>query len=597
MYNNMKIKIEREANQMDIGTVYTQWATNRYFDDDTRKELESIAGNNSEIRDRFYKELDFGTAGIRGVLGAGTNRMNKYVVRRLSTAIAAHILSKGSKAKKDGIVIGWDSRNCSEDFAKEAAAVFAGNGIKVYLHTEIVPVPVLSFSVRQLRCAAGVMITASHNPKEYNGYKLYGPDGAQLSPADSEQISRIMLSITDYTKVPSFSFDFFKTGNNIKYVDSNIKSVYFKELKRLIADKDAFKKNASKITVVYTPLHGAGAKWIPEVLKDSGVSNLHTVKEQMIPDGNFPTLNLPNPEDPAAFTMALEYAKNVNADVVLASDPDADRTGVYAKAPDGTYAMLNGNQIGVILLERIIDSRNARKIMPVNPFVVSTIVSTRLAKSICSANNIEYIDVLTGFKFIGEKIMELDERGDKNFLFGFEESYGYLPGSYARDKDAVAGCLLLTEAAAHYAAEGKTLFEALDGIYSKYGYHNEMQVSINLKGESGLRMIGKVMETVRSANGKITQAVPKTYTDIKSSEITHYDDAGNAVSKEKTPLPVSDVLTFDYGDSWFCMRPSGTEPKLKIYFGGIADSLDAAHEKTLKLKEEVIGKILPIIKS
>lgn len=582
---------------MDIGTVYTQWATNRYFDDETRKELESIAGNNSEIRDRFYKELDFGTAGIRGILGAGTNRMNKYVVRRLSTAIAAHILSKGSKAKKDGIVIGWDSRNCSEDFAKEAAAVFAGNGIKVYLHTEIVPVPVLSFSVRQLRCAAGVMITASHNPKEYNGYKLYGPDGAQLSPADSEQISRIMLSITDYTKVPSFSFDFFKTGNNIKYVDSNIKNLYFKELKRLIPDRDAFKKNTSNITVVYTPLHGAGAKWVPEVLKDSGVSNFHTVKEQMVHDGNFPTINVPNPEDPAAFAMALEYAKNVNADIVLASDPDADRTGLYAKAPDGTYAIMNGNQIGVILLERIIESRNARKMMPVNPFVVSTIVSTRLAKSICAANNIEYIDVLTGFKFIGEKIMELDERGDKNFLFGFEESYSYLPGSYARDKDAVAGCLLLTEAAAHYAAQGKTLFEALDDIYKKYGYHNEMQVSINLKGESGIRMIGKVMDTARAAKGKITEKTPQVYTDIKVSEITRYDAQGNVVSKEKTQLPVSDVLLFDFGDSWFCMRPSGTEPKLKIYFGGTADDLESAHAKTLKLKEEVIGKILPIIKS
>lgn len=579
---------------MDIGTIYTQWATNRYFDEGTRKELEAIANNNSEIRDRFYKELDFGTAGIRGILGAGTNRMNKYVVRRLSTAIAAHILSKGTKAKKDGIVIGYDSRNFSEEFAKEAAAVFAGNGIKVYLHTEIVPVPVLSFSVRHLRCAAGVMITASHNPKEYNGYKVYGPDGAQLSLSDSEQISRIMLSIADYTKVPSFSFDFFKTGNNIKYVDSNIKNIYFKEIKKLIADKEGFKKNASKITVVYTPLHGAGAKWIPEILKECGVSNLHTVKEQMQPDGNFPTVNLPNPEDPAAFTLALELAKNVEADVILASDPDSDRTGVYARTPDGGYAMLNGNQIGVLLLERIIESHNARKMMPVNPFVISTVVSTRLTKQICEANNIEYIDVLTGFKFIGEKIMELDERGDRNFLFGFEESYGYLPGTYARDKDAVAGCLFMAEAAAHYAASGKTLFEALDDIYKKYGYHNEMQVSIHLKGESGLRVIRKIMDTVRSTNGKFTAAVPAVYTDIETSEITKFNADGTIAAKEKSPLPSSDVLTFDYGDRWFCLRPSGTEPKIKIYFGGIAKNLDAAHEKAVKLKEEVIGKIMPI---
>lgn len=581
---------------MDIGTIYTQWATNRYFDEETRKELETIADNNSEIRDRFYRELNFGTAGIRGIIGAGTNRMNKYVVRRLSTAIAAHILSKGTKAKKDGIVIGYDSRNFSEEFAKEAAAVFAGNGIKVYLHTEIIPVPVLSFSVRHLHCAAGVMITASHNPKEYNGYKVYGPDGAQLSLTDSEQISRIMLSITDYTKVPSFSFDFFKTGNNIKYVDSNIKNIYLKEVKKLIADKEGFKKNAGKITVVYTPLHGAGAKWIPEILKECGITNLHTVKEQMQPDGNFPTVKLPNPEDPAAFTMALDLAKNVQADIVLASDPDSDRTGVYARTPDGDYAMLNGNQIGILLLERIIESHNMRKMMPVNPFVISTVVSTRLTKQICETNNIEYIDVLTGFKFIGEKIMELDERGDKNFLFGFEESYGYLPGTYARDKDAVAGCLFMAEAAAHYAASGKTLFEALDDIYKKYSYHNELQVSINLKGESGLRMIQKIMDEVRIAAGKFTADVPAVYTDIQTSEIIKYNADGSIAAKDKSILPSSNVLTFDYGDRWFCLRPSGTEPKIKIYFGGIADTLDTAHEKAIKLKEEVIGKIMPMIK-
>lgn len=580
---------------MDISAVYTQWATNRYFDEDSRNELEAISDNSIEIRDRFYKELDFGTAGIRGVLGAGTNRMNKYVVRRLSTAIAAHISSKGPKAKKDGIVIGYDSRNFSSDFAKEAAAVFAGNGIKVYLHTDIVPVPVLSFSVRHLKCSAGVMITASHNPKEYNGYKVYGPDGAQLSLDDSEEISRLMNAITDYTKVPSFSFDFFKTGNNIKYVDANIKNIFFKELKKLIADKDSFKKNASKLTVVYTPLHGAGAKWIPELLKECGVNNVHCVKEQMMPDGNFPTVNVPNPEDPAAFNLALELAKEVNADVILASDPDADRTGVFAKNPDGGYSLLNGNQIGVLLTERIIQSHKTRGTMPINPFVVSTVVSTRLTKEICEANNVEYIDVLTGFKFIGEQIMDLDENGDKNFLFGFEESYGYLPGTYARDKDAVAGCVFMAEAAAHYVANGKTLFEALDEIYRKYSYHNEMQVSINLKGEAGLKMIKKIMETVRGTNGKFLDEVPNYYLDILKSELTVFDKEGNVVSVNKEyPLPSSNVLKFDYADKWFCLRPSGTEPKIKIYFGAKGENLDDAHNKVLKLKEEIIGKIMPI---
>ncbi|MBR5785699.1 MAG: phospho-sugar mutase [Clostridia bacterium] len=581
---------------MDIGATYSQWATNRYFDEESRKELAAIEGNNTEIRDRFYKELDFGTAGIRGVIGAGTNRMNKYVVRRLSTAIAAHILSKGTKAKKDGVVIGYDSRNFSDVFAKEAAAVFAGNGIKVYLHTDIVPVPVLSYSVRQLRCAAGVMITASHNPKEYNGYKVYGPDGAQLSLEDSKQISRLMQAITDYTKVPSFSFDFFKTGNNIKYVDNSIKQNFFKDVKKLIADKDGFKKNAKNLTVVYTPLHGAGAKWIPELLKECGVTNLHTVKEQMQPDGNFSTINLPNPEDPAAFTMALDLAKEVNADIVLASDPDADRTGIYAKTPDGGYAMINGNQIGVILCDRIIESHKARKTMPVNPFVVSTIVSTRLTKDICLANNVEYIDVLTGFKFIGEKIMDLDEKGDKNYLFGFEESYGYLPGTYARDKDAVAGCLFAAEAAAFYTSQGITLFEALDNIYKKYGYHNELQVSINLKGEAGLKMIKKIMETIRDTNGKFTDEIPAVYTDILTGDIISYNTDGSIASKQSCNLPSSNVLYFEYKDKWFCVRPSGTEPKIKIYFGGKSNTLDSAHDKAIKLKEEVVGKIMPIIK-
>ena len=581
---------------MDIGTTYSQWATNRYFDEESRKELAAIEGNNTEIRDRFYKELDFGTAGIRGVIGAGTNRMNKYVVRRLSTAIAAHILSKGTKAKKDGVVIGYDSRNFSDVFAKEAAAVFAGNGIKVYLHTDIVPVPVLSYSVRQLRCAAGVMITASHNPKEYNGYKVYGPDGAQLSLEDSKQISRLMQAITDYTKVPSFSFDFFKTGNNIKYVDNSIKQNFFKDVKKLIADKDGFKKNAKNLTVVYTPLHGAGAKWIPELLKECGVTNLHTVKEQMQPGGNFSTINLPNPEDPAAFTMALELAKEVNADIVLASDPDADRTGIYAKTPDGGYAMINGNQIGVILCDRIIESHKARKTMPVNPFVVSTVVSTRLTKDICLANNVEYIDVLTGFKFIGEKIMDLDEKGDKNYLFGFEESYGYLPGTYARDKDSVAGCVFATEAAAHYTSQGITLFEALDNIYKKYGYHNELQVSINLKGEAGLKMIKKIMDTIRDTNGKFTDEIPAVYTDILTGDIISYNTDGSIASKQSCNLPSSNVLYFEYKDKWFCVRPSGTEPKIKIYFGGKSNSLDSAHDKAIKLKEEVVGKIMPIIK-
>lgn len=581
---------------MDIGATYSQWATNRYFDEESRKELAAIEGNNTEIRDRFYKELDFGTAGIRGVIGAGTNRMNKYVVRRLSTAIAAHILSKGTKAKKDGVVIGYDSRNFSDVFAKEAAAVFAGNGIKVYLHTDIVPVPVLSYSVRQLRCAAGVMITASHNPKEYNGYKVYGPDGAQLSLEDSKQISRLMQAITDYTKVPSFSFDFFKTGNNIKYVDNSIKQNFFKDVKKLIADKDGFKKNAKNLTVVYTPLHGAGAKWIPELLKECGVTNLHTVKEQMQPDGNFSTINLPNPEDPAAFTMALDLAKEVNADIVLASDPDADRTGIYAKTPDGGYAMINGNQIGVILCDRIIESHKARKTMPVNPFVVSTIVSTRLTKDICLANNVEYIDVLTGFKFIGEKIMDLDEKGDKNYLFGFEESYGYLPGTYARDKDAVAGCLFAAEAAAFYTSQGITLFEALDNIYKKYGYHNELQVSINLKGEAGLKMIKKIMETIRDTNGKFTDEIPAVYTDILTGDIISYNTDGYIASKQSCNLPSSNVLYFEYKDKWFCVRPSGTEPKIKIYFGGKSNTLDSAHDKAIKLKEEVVGKIMPIIK-
>jgi len=578
---------------MDIEKLYDQWSTKLYFDDATRKELLAVAGDDAEIRDRFYRELEFGTAGIRGVIGAGTNRINVYVVRRVSHGIAQMIVKRGEKAMKAGIVIGYDSRNFSKEFAMEAASVFAGNGIRVYMHSDLCPVPVLSYSIRKLKCEAGVMVTASHNPKEYNGYKAYGSDGAQIPPEDSQVITDVISKITDYTKLPKFDYDFFVRKGTIRILDDKVKKSYFAEIKKVLVDKENLKKNAGNLKLVYTPVHGAGAKFVPVILKELGFENLYVVEEQMEPNGDFPTVNVPNPENRDVYDLAVALAEKNGANLTLATDPDADRTGAFIKSANGEYVMLNGNQIGCVLLEYILSAKAKTGTMPERPFVVSTIVSTDLAKAICDNYGVEYIQVLTGFKFIGEQIALLEEQGDKKFVFGFEESYGYLAGTYARDKDAVASCMLLAEAAAYYDSIGMTLLDAVEEIYKKYGYYAEMQVSLTLKGESGVAKMAELMDAFRAKKGDVVKEEISVFKDIKTSV------AVDCKTGEETAidLPKSNVLYYDMPCGWFAVRPSGTEPKIKFYFG-ICDktSMDAAWDKAEEIKADLMATVQELLK-
>ena len=577
-----------------IERAYAEWSTRFYFDKNTRMELMRIESDENEIRDRFYKELEFGTAGIRGLMGAGTNRINIYVVRKVSYAIAKCLLQENTGGQ--GVVIGYDSRHYSKEFAQEAASVFAGHGIKVYLHPDICPVPVLSFSVRKLRCAAGIMITASHNPKEYNGYKVYGSDGAQLSPQNCEAIVAALQQMTDYTKLAGFDYTYFSMRGKIKPVDESVRNSYYKEVKKVFVNRDLLHRNAAGLKIVYTPLHGAGGKWVPPLLESVGFRQVSYVASQMLPDGDFPTVRVPNPEDPGAFELAIQTAKETGADLILATDPDADRTGAYAINQSGEYEMLNGNQIGAILLEHIITGRKEYGTLPENPFVVSTIVSTRLARRICEANGIAYTDVLTGFKYIGEQIVLREEQGDEHFLFGFEESYGYLAGIYARDKDSVASCALLAEAAAKYAKRNMSLFDGLEEIYQKYGYSYEMQVSVNLKGEIGRVKMQQVMETLRREKAA---AIPENiviFQDIENDVAYAYDDEGRLLQEQAVGLPKANVLYYELPRAWFCVRPSGTEPKIKIYFGAEGKSRMEAAERAAGVKEKVMRKITEIIK-
>ncbi|HHT92241.1 MAG TPA: phospho-sugar mutase [Clostridiaceae bacterium] len=571
---------------MNVMDLYKQWSTGISFDLETKAELLAIKDNPDEIRDRFYKELEFGTAGVRGLVGAGTNRMNVYVVRKLSNSIAQYVMSLG--IEKPTVMIGYDSRNHSLEFAKEAAAVFAGNGIKVYMHSELCPVPAMSYSIRLLKCTMGVLITASHNPKEYNGYKVFGAVGSQLAPDDIEKIKEILDTLTDYSKIPGFDFEYFSNRGKITKIGVNIKNSYLKTVRRLVIDRNALSINAPKLKLVYTPLHGAGINYVPKLLKRLGFKELYTVKAQMTPDGNFPTVTVPNPEDGSVYELAIKLADEKGADLILATDPDADRAGAAVKNENGEYILLNGNQIGILLLDYIITTRKNKNTMPENPFVVSTVVSTRLTEAICKHHDIEYIDVFTGFKYIGGAINKHEDEGGKSFLFGFEESYGYLPGSYARDKDGIATCVLLAEVAAYYNAKGMNLLQALDEIYAKYGYHYETQVSLVFQGETGLEKSKEIMARLREMKNQISEMPVTNMIDYLASKKYVFGEEPVVVDIE---FDKEDVLYYSFGDNWAVVRPSGTEPKIKVYFGAKGEDMDEAKEKAAKIKESVMATI------
>lgn len=579
---------------MDFMKRYEEWLESDYFDVATKTELKNIAGDEKEIQERFYRDLEFGTGGLRGILGAGSNRMNIYTVRKATQGLCNFILQEGPDAAKKGVAIAYDSRRMSPEFADEAIRVMAANGIKGYVFSSLRATPQLSFAVRQLGCIAGIVITASHNPPEYNGYKVYWEDGAQVTSPKDELIIAEVAKVEKYDEVKSISkAEAIEKGLYV-VIDEKMDDDYIAELKKLIIDPEVIKEEADKFTIVYTPLHGTGNLPVRRILKEIGFNNVHVVKEQELPDGNFPTVDYPNPEELKAFALGLKLGKELDADVIMATDPDADRLGVMAKNRAGEYVAFNGNNIGILILDYIISRKLELGTLPSNGVIVETIVSTNMAQAVAKYYGVELIEVLTGFKYIGEKIKEFEEAGDKTYLFGFEESYGCLIGTHARDKDAVVAVMGIAEVAAYYKSKGLTLDEALNLLFEKYGFYRESLKSITLKGIEGVEKIQHILKTLR-ANP------PKVLNGVAVSKMRDYemDQIVNIETNEVSPtgLPKSNVLYFELSDdSWFCVRPSGTEPKVKFYFGVKGVSAADAVDKTNAFEKAVMEVIEAIIK-
>lgn len=573
---------------MSYMEVYKQWCENQYFDEATREELASIAGNEAEIEDRFYKDLEFGTGGLRGVIGNGTNRMNIYTVRKASQGLANFIIKEN--AAERGVAIAFDSRRMSPEFADEAALCLNANGIKAYIFPSLRPTPELSFAVRELKCIAGIVITASHNPPEYNGYKVYWEDGAQITAPKDKQIITEVNAVTDYSMVKTMDKDEAKACGLYNVIGYDIDDKYMAALKKMSLNGDIIKQVADDIKIVYTPFNGTGNVPVRRVLKELGFKKVYVVPEQEKPDGNFPTLAYPNPEDPKAFTYALKLAKEVDADIILATDPDADRLGVYSKdTKTGEYQSFTGNMSGMLIAEYLLSVRKERGLIHKNGALVKTIVSTNMADAIAAEYNVKLIEVLTGFKFIGEQIKFFEQNNSYEYEFGFEESYGCLVGTHARDKDAIVAVMALCEAAAYYKSKGLTLWDQMINIFEKYGYFMEGQVAITLKGAEGAVKIQEMLNELRTNPPKnFGEYQVLSARDYKLDTIT--DIATGAVTP--TGLPNSNVLYWDLNDgAWCCARPSGTEPKIKFYMGVKGNSVDNAKEKLAKLTDDVMALV------
>ena len=563
---------------------YRFWLDDPYFDEETKKELKAIEADEAQIEDRFYKDLEFGTGGLRGVIGAGTNRMNIYTVRKATQGLANYILKAGTQAK--GVAIAYDSRRMSPEFADEAGLCLAANGIKAYVFDALRPTPELSFALRTLGCTAGIVVTASHNPPEYNGYKVYWEDGAQVtSPRDKEIIGEVR-AVTDYNSVKTMPKDEAIKAGLYESIGKAIDDAYMVELKKQIIHPEIIKQVADDIKIVYTPFNGTGNVPARRILKEIGFKNVYVVPEQEMPDPDFTTLEYPNPEDPKAFKLALKLAKEVKADIVLATDPDADRLGIYAyDTKSGEYVSFTGNMSGMLIADYILSERTATGTMPKDPMLVKTIVTTNMADRIVKKYNVDLVEVLTGFKYIGEQIKWALEKGDHNYVFGLEESYGCLAGTHARDKDAIVAVMLLCEVAAWCKYNGKTVWDRMIEMYEEYGYFKETQYSLTLKGVEGSKQIAAIMEKLRNNP-------PKMLGDLKVLKFRDYDKdvikdmaTGDTCS---TGLPKSNVLYFDLeDDAWCCARPSGTEPKLKFYMGVKGSSLDDATAKNDALTDAV----------
>ncbi len=573
---------------MDYRELYEEWLSNPYFDDNTKKELEAIKNDEKEIEDRFYKNLEFGTAGLRGVIGAGTNRMNIYTVRKATQGLANYIIKMNGQDR--GVAIAYDSRRMSPEFADEAALCLNSNGIKAYVFDSLRPTPELSFAVRELNCIAGINVTASHNPAEYNGYKVYWEDGAQITPPHDTGIMSAVSAITGYANVKTMEKEEAVKAGLYVQIGKEIDDKYIAALKKLVKNPEAIKAVQKDIKIVYTPLHGAGNVPVRRLLKELGFENVYVVKEQELPDGNFPTVSYPNPESAEAFELAVKLGDEIEADILLATDPDADRLGVYIKgSKPGTYHILTGNMSGCLLAEYEISQLKEAGKLPENGALIKSIVTTNLANDIADYYGIHLIEVLTGFKYIGEKMLEFEKTNQGTYLFGFEESYGCLIGTHARDKDAVVATMALCEAAAYYKTKGMSLWDKMKEMYERYGYWRDGVQAITLKGKEGIEKIQNTLEKLRND-------VPKEIAGYKVLSERDYKldvirdmETGETTS---TGLPKSNVLYYDLSDyAWVCIRPSGTEPKLKFYYGVKGSSFDDANAKLKELGDYMVKMV------
>jgi phosphoglucomutase len=571
---------------LNVLAKFQQWLQHPYLDESLRNELKLIIQNEKEITSRFYKDLEFGTGGLRGIIGAGTNRMNIYTVRKATKGLALYIHKNIRWDKLPSVVIAYDSRRMSREFAVEAAKVLADNGIKAFVFKELTPTPVLSFAVRELEATAGIVITASHNPPEYNGYKVYWSDGGQITDNIANAITQEIAKVVDELAVTAMDYDEAVLRGLIVFPGDELVKKYISYVKTLSLQPELIKDRGQEITIVYSPLHGTGNKPVTRILREMGFRNVHVVPEQECPNGNFPTVKYPNPEEHAAFELAMKLGEKIDADILLATDPDADRVGVAVKDDAGKYRVITGNQLGALFLEYILSQRQNQGLLPPNGTVIKTIVTSEIGRAIAAAYGIETIDTLTGFKYIGEKIKEFKEKGERQFLFGYEESYGYLIGDEVRDKDAVQACLLAAEMALYYKTKGLTLYEQLQRIFRKYGFYREDLLSLNLEGKEGQERIVKVMEDFRK--GYILTIAGKGIVAVEDylNQRRSYLLEGR---EELISLPESNVLKYILEDaSWLCIRPSGTEPKLKIYFGVCGGSEVEANDKLLQLKNYMI---------
>lgn len=572
----------------DYMKIYQEWLSNPYFDEETKAELKAIEGNENEIKERFYMDLEFGTAGLRGIIGAGINRMNIYVVRRATQGLANYIIKQGGADK--GVAIAYDSRHMSPEFADEAARTLAANGIRAYKFESLRPTPELSFAVRELGCIAGINVTASHNPPEYNGYKVYWEDGAQFTPPHDKGVTEEVLAIEDLSTVKTMTASDAKASGLYQVIGAEIDNKYIANVKAQVVNQDAIDKMQDNIKIVYTPLHGTGNIPVRRVLKEIGFEHVYVVPQQELPDGNFPTVSYPNPEAAEAFALGLAMAKEIDADLVLATDPDADRLGVYVKdSVSGEYIPLTGNMSGSLLCEYVLSQKAANNAIPADGEVVKSIVTTNLVDAVAASYGCKLVECLTGFKWIGQQVLKEEKTGVGHYMFGLEESYGCLIGTYARDKDAVSASVALCEAAAYYKTKNMTLWDAMVAMYEKYGYYKDAVKSIELKGIEGLAKIQEILETLRNNTPETIGAYK-----VVSARDYKLDTIKDMATGEVKPtgLPSSNVLYYDLNDgAWLCVRPSGTEPKVKFYYGVKGDSLEDADAKSAALGEEVLGMI------